>query len=39
MEDSIHDVPVQRPHEVSQAILDVELEGFFGAPEGDGSSP
>ncbi len=33
MEDSIHDVPIQRPYEVSQLILDVEREGFFGAPE------
>jgi hypothetical protein len=38
MEDSIHDVPVQRPYEVSRVVLDAELEGFFGAPERDGSS-
>lgn len=30
MEDSIHDVPVQRPAEVSQVILDANREGFFG---------
>ena len=34
MEDSIHDVPVQRPLEVAQAILDAEREGFFGGSEG-----
>ena len=38
MEDSIHDVPIQRPYEVSQVILDVEREGFFGDPERDDSS-
>ena len=32
MEDSIHDVPVQRPSEVAQVIRQVEQEGFFGAP-------
>ena len=30
MEDSIHDVPVQRPAEVSQVIRDANGEGFFG---------
>ena len=30
MEDSIHDVPVQRPAEVSQVIHDANREGFFG---------
>jgi pimeloyl-ACP methyl ester carboxylesterase len=29
MEDSIHDVPVQRPSEVAGVIMDVENEGFF----------
>ena len=29
MEDSIHDVPVQRPLEVADVIMDVENEGFF----------
>ena len=29
MEDSIHDVPVQRPKEVAQVILDTASEGFF----------
>ena len=33
MEDSIHDVPIQRPYEVSQAIMDAERQGFFGSPE------
>ena len=32
MEDSIHDVPVQRPYEVAQLVVDVEREGFFGDP-------
>ena len=30
MEDSVHDVPVQRPVEVAQAIKDAVSEGFFG---------
>jgi pimeloyl-ACP methyl ester carboxylesterase len=30
MEDSIHDVPLQRPEEVSQSILDAVRDGFFG---------
>jgi len=32
MEDSIHDVPIQRPAEVAQTIHAAEKEGFFGAP-------
>ena len=32
MEDSIHDVPIQRPSEVAQVIRTVEKEGFFAAP-------
>ena len=36
MEDSIHDVPVQRPSYVAQVILEVEQEGFFGPSEGEG---
>ena len=38
MEDSIHDVPVQRPYEVAQTIHEVEREGFFGDREGYNSS-
>ena len=30
MEDSIHDVPVQRPSLVAQTILDAEADGFLG---------
>lgn len=30
MEDSIHDVPIQRPAEVAQVIKDAATEGFFG---------
>ena len=30
MEDSVHDVPIQRPVEVAQAIKDAVSEGFFG---------
>ncbi|MQF49073.1 alpha/beta hydrolase [SAR202 cluster bacterium AC-647-N09_OGT_505m] len=33
MEDSIHDVPIQRPAEVAQAIRTAEKEGFFATPE------
>ncbi len=29
MEDSIHDVPVQRPKEVAQVIIQAHKEGFF----------
>ena len=31
MEDSIHDVPIQRPLEVAEVISAVEKEGFFDA--------